>query len=81
MKFLYLGLGFYLGSRFGNKLNGLFKLSSKSLSDFSPQEIYDGVQVELEHTPNIKTATQIALDHLTEDVNYYKKLHAIMGET
>ncbi len=33
-----------------------------------------GVKVEKEHTSNTKEATEIALDHLGEDLHYYKKL-------
>ena len=35
-----------------------------------------GVKAEKEHTSNTKQATEIALDHLGEDLHYYKKLAA-----
>jgi hypothetical protein len=40
-------------------------------------ELSKGVGVEMEHTKNKKTAREIAMDHLFEDPNYYKKLKKI----
>jgi hypothetical protein len=37
-------------------------------------QLKKGIQVEMEHTTNIKVAREIALDHLLEDPNYYTKL-------
>ena len=39
--------------------------------------ILEGTRVEMEHTPNELTAARIALDHLTEDPDYYAKLRAV----
>lgn len=39
-----------------------------------PKELNVGIYVEREHTSNFKTAKEIALDHLTEDPEYYSKL-------
>jgi len=36
-----------------------------------------GTKVELEHTPNLNIAAEIALDHLVEDPEYYDKLATI----
>jgi hypothetical protein len=36
-----------------------------------------GVEVEREHTNDLKKAMEIAIDHLTEDPKYYKKLNSI----
>ena len=41
-----------------------------------PAQLALGVQIEMEHTNNEKIATEIALDHLTEDGQYYQKLIA-----
>jgi len=38
------------------------------------KELSIGVQVEMEHTNDEKIATEIAMDHLTEDPEYYSKL-------
>ena len=38
------------------------------------QQLNKGIDVEMEHTSNHDTATEIALDHLGEDPDYYKKL-------
>lgn len=46
-------------------------------SDFERSEVYKGAKVELEHTDDVKKAIEIALDHLKEDPNYYKKLAKI----
>jgi len=43
-------------------------------SNVNPAQLALGVQVEMEHTNNEKVATEIALDHLTEDPEYYTKL-------
>ena len=45
--------------------------------DFDPIELMWGVKVELEHTSNKQIAMEIAMDHLTEDPDYYKKLATI----
>lgn len=43
-------------------------------SDVNTHELSIGVQVEMEHTNDPKVATEIAMDHLTEDPEYYTKL-------
>jgi hypothetical protein len=45
-------------------------------STVNPSQLAIGVQIEMEHTNNEKIATEIALDHLTEDPEYYTKLVA-----
>lgn len=45
--------------------------------DFDPEALADGCLHELEHTDDISIATEIAMDHLFEDPNYYKKLAKI----
>lgn len=49
----------------------------KKPSDFSKLKIDQGVKVEMEHTSDPKIAQEIAMDHLTEDKDYYKKLKQI----
>jgi hypothetical protein len=39
-----------------------------------PTQLSIGIQVEMEHTNDPKIAQEIALDHLTEDPEYYTKL-------
>lgn len=46
----------------------------KKPSDFSADSIKQGQKVEKEHSPDKHLQTEIALDHLTEDKDYYKKL-------
>lgn len=41
------------------------------------KELLMGIEVEKEHTPSEKIASQIAMDHLTEDPKYYSKLKKI----
>lgn len=43
-------------------------------SDVDPIELSMGIQVEAEHTNDVNIATEIALDHLTENPHYYTKL-------
>ena len=54
-----------------------FKLDVKptvSIKDVDKEELKKGIKIEKEHTTDIKTATRIALDHLSEDPKYYSKL-------
>jgi len=46
----------------------------------SKREIEFGTKVEMEHTPIKNFARKIALDHLKEDPNYYKKLYRMEGK-
>ena len=43
-------------------------------SDVCPKQLKVGIAVEKEHTSDIKLAKEIAIDHLTEDPEYYSKL-------
>jgi hypothetical protein len=43
-------------------------------SDFDPRALAQGTRVEMEHTLHVSVARQIAMDHLTEDPDYYVKL-------
>ena len=49
----------------------------KAPADFNADDIVDGIKIVLEHTSNIDIATEIAMDHLSEDPDYYKKLKQI----
>jgi hypothetical protein len=49
----------------------------KSPSQFDKKKLKQGKKVEREHTSSNSIATEIAMDHLTEDKNYYKKLKTI----
>lgn len=49
----------------------------KHPNDFDPVQLNKGIEVEMEHTKNPKIAQEIAMDHLTEDPDYYKKLETI----
>ena len=51
----------------------------KSPKDFDPVKLEQGIAVELEHTSDRQIATEIAMDHLTEDPFYYTKLKAVEG--
>ncbi len=45
-------------------------------NNVNTKELSIGLQVEMEHTNDEKIATEIAMDHLTEDPEYYSKLVA-----
>ena len=49
-------------------------------SDFPKKSLKAGEKVEREHTTNKHIQEEIALDHLTEDRNYYKKLKKVEGD-
>lgn len=64
----------------------------KAPQDFDPQAMVKGLVVELEHvnkeahellkadTDSVHKAMEIAMDHLTEDPEYYEKLAVMEGE-
>lgn len=64
----------------GKTLNNFSKKYGVSV-DVIKQKIKDGAKVELEHTTDINIATEIARDHVWEDLNYYKKLAKIESES
>lgn len=43
-------------------------------SDFNQEQLYIGTRHEREHTDDMREAQRIAMDHLAEDPDYYKKL-------
>jgi len=45
-------------------------------NEVDPIQLSIGIQIEMEHTNDIKIAQSIAMDHLTEDPKYYSKLVA-----
>lgn len=49
----------------------------KTPEDFCPHALEDGINVEMEHTDDPDLAREIAMDHLTEDPQYYIKLRKI----
>lgn len=49
----------------------------KKPEDFDPKALAKGIKVEKEHTKDEALAREIAMDHLTEDPEYYDKLEAI----
>jgi Protein of unknown function (DUF5661) len=49
----------------------------KRLSNFDPKQLEAGIRVEMEHTSDRNIAKEIAMDHLTEDSEYYKKLKEV----
>lgn len=49
-------------------------------SQFDQEQLMKGIHVEMEHTNDILQATEIAMDHLIEDPNYYDKLATIHSE-
>jgi len=46
----------------------------KTPKDFDITALKQGIRVEMEHTDNAQVAREIAMDHLTEDPEYYDKL-------
>jgi hypothetical protein len=56
------------------QLDGLADREGVTPSDVDAEQLKNGIKVEMEHTSDPKIARQIALDHLTEDPDYYKKL-------
>ncbi len=50
---------------------------NKKPEDFDQASLREGVEAEREHTSSDAIATEIAMDHLVEDKDYYKKLKTI----
>ena len=65
------------------EIKDLAKKHSKSsvglhlMTQHLKKQLEKGIKVEMEHTSHIKVAREIALDHLSEDLHYYKKLAKI----
>lgn len=53
------------------------KADKKQVSDFDRDALREGTKHEMEHTDDRSIAQEIAMDHLTEDPQYYKKLKAV----
>lgn len=60
----------------GMSLEDLAKKHSVSIDDLKSQ-LEMGMDVEMEHTSDEDMAREIAMDHLTEDPEYYTKLKDI----
>ena len=57
------------------------KADKSKPSDFDPEQLRMGIEVEMEHTKNRKLAKEIAMDHLREDPKYYSKLKKVHKES
>jgi inorganic pyrophosphatase len=53
------------------------KADKKTPRDFDQEQLRKGTEHELEHTDSRSKATEIAMDHLTEDHKYYDKLEQV----
>lgn len=49
----------------------------KKPSDFDSKQLQKGIDVEMEHTTDQEMAKEIAMDHLTEDPEYYDMLEKV----
>ena len=49
--------------------------------EYIKPKLMKGIKVEMEHTTDVRIATEIAMDHLWEDINYYEKLAKIETES
>jgi len=49
--------------------------------EYIKPKLMQGIKVEMEHTTDVRIATEIAMDHLWEDINYYEKLASIEGDS
>ncbi len=63
------------------KLDGIAARLGVTARDFPVRLLDEGAKVELEHTGDWVTARKIALDHLAEDLDYYKKLKKMEHST
>ena len=51
---------------------------NKTPADFDKEKLIKGHKIEMEHTNNSRVALEIAMDHLTEDADYYEKLEKMV---
>lgn len=49
--------------------------------EFDKEQLKIGIKHEMEHTDDVNVAAEIAMDHLAEDPDYYKKLKTIEKTT
>ena len=56
--------------------NGYYEPAQFAAKYIKP-ELMKGIKVEMEHTTDVRIATEIAMDHLWEDLKYYEKLAKI----
>lgn len=66
-----------MGNRFftENELRGAGRME-KLIDRKYPEELAVGIKVEMEHTSDLEEARRIALDHLSETLDYYSRLIA-----
>jgi hypothetical protein len=50
-------------------------------AEYIKPKLMQGIKVEMEHTTDVRIATEIAMDHLWEDLEYYDKLAKIENTT
>lgn len=50
------------------------KADNKDPRDFKPADLLKGIEEEKEHTSSNDIASEISMDHLSEDPKYYDKL-------
>ena len=46
-------------------------------AEYVKPQLLKGIKIEMEHTTDVRIATEIAMDHLWEDLKYYEKLNKI----
>jgi len=52
----------------------------EDMVDFLTRQLAEGIYIELEHSKDPQKAREIAMDHLTEDPNYYIRIKKIENE-
>jgi len=55
--------------------------SKEFATKYLKKKLLQGIKVEMEHTTDVHFATEIAMDHLWEDLKYYDKLASIEGDS
>lgn len=63
-------------SRWKDRLKG-GRADALSPECFPKRALREGASHEMEHTTDRQLATEIAMDHLSEDAEYYKKLKQV----
>lgn len=71
----------FIVNNLGIEANNPRRSEGMTPDQFDQEQLYVGTKHELEHTDDPREAQRIAMDHLAEDADYYKKLEKCVEGT
>lgn len=66
--------------KLGSYIDGMEPAEKKEEEGGMDEQLKKGIEVEMEHTDDPEEAKKIAMDHLSEDPQYYSKLDEVEEE-